>query len=83
MLKPITNPTRNRPGLLSLVCLALSLFGSLRPSDAERGCIAETVDYRKEHFTEDNKAEQVRQLLIAITPEDFSSVSKETARNII
>lgn len=48
-----------------------------------RGCIAETVDYRKEHSTEDSKAEQVRQLLSSITPEDFSSVSKETARNII
>lgn len=48
-----------------------------------RGCIAETVDYRKEHITEDNKAEEVRHLLNSITPEDFSSVSKETARNII
>ena len=48
-----------------------------------RGCIAETVDYRKEHSTEDSNAEKVRQLLTSITPEDFSSVSKETARNII
>jgi hypothetical protein len=48
-----------------------------------RGCIAETVDYRKEHTTEDSNAEKVRQLLTSITPEDFSSVSKETARNII
>ncbi|RZJ49373.1 MAG: hypothetical protein EOO44_18395 [Flavobacterium sp.] len=48
-----------------------------------RGCLAETVDYRKEHSTEDNKAEEARQLLSSITPEDFSSVSKETARNII
>jgi len=48
-----------------------------------RGCLAETVDYRKEHSDEDNKAEQVRQLLASITPEDFSSVSKETVRNII
>lgn len=48
-----------------------------------RGCIAETVDYRKEHITEDSNAEKVRQLLTSITPEDFSSVSKETARNII
>lgn len=48
-----------------------------------RGCIAETVDYRKEHETEDAKAEKVRQLLNSITPEDFSSVSRETARNII
>lgn len=48
-----------------------------------RGCIAETVDYRKEHTSEDSNAEKVRQLLTSITPEDFSSVSKETARNII
>ena len=48
-----------------------------------RGCIAETVDYRKEHTTEDSNAEKLRQLLTSITPEDFSSVSKETARNII
>jgi len=48
-----------------------------------RGCIAETVDYRKEHTTEDANAEVLRQLLNSITPEDFSSVSKETARNII
>lgn len=48
-----------------------------------RGCIAESVDYRQEHATEDSKAEQLRQLLLSITPEDFSSVSKETARSII
>lgn len=48
-----------------------------------RGCIAEIVDYRKEHTTEDSNAEKLRQLLTSITPEDFSSVSKETARNII
>ena len=48
-----------------------------------RGCIAETVDYRKEHTSEDSNAEKVRQLLTSIAPEDFSSVSKETARNII
>ncbi|WP_291140515.1 hypothetical protein [Flavobacterium sp. UBA7680] len=48
-----------------------------------RGCIAETVDYRIEHTTEDSKAEQVRALIASITPEDFSSVSHETARNII
>jgi hypothetical protein len=47
-----------------------------------RGCIAEVVDYRKEHSMEDSNAEKVRQLLISITPEDFSSVSKETARQI-
>ena len=43
-----------------------------------RGCIAETVDYRKESATEDAKAEGVRQLLTSITPEDFASVSKDT-----
>jgi hypothetical protein len=48
-----------------------------------RGCIAETVDYRKEHTKEDANAELLRQLLNSIAPEDFSSVSKETARNII
>ena len=48
-----------------------------------RGCLAESVDYRIEHIWEDSKAEQVRQLLSSITPEDFSSVSKETARSII
>jgi hypothetical protein len=48
-----------------------------------RGCLAETVDYRKEVAAEDSKAEKVRQLLVSITPQDFSSVSQETARNII
>lgn len=48
-----------------------------------RGCIAEAVDYRREHLTEDAKAEGLRQLLNSITAEDFSSVSKETARNIL
>lgn len=48
-----------------------------------RGCIAETVDYRKEHTMEDRNAEKVRELLQSIIPEDFSSISKETARNII
>ncbi|WP_276378471.1 hypothetical protein [Flavobacterium sp. H4147] len=48
-----------------------------------RGCIAETVDYRIEHLFEDNKAEQVRHLISSITPEDFSSVSKEAARSIL
>lgn len=48
-----------------------------------RGCIAETVDYRIEHTSEDNKAEQVRDLISSITPEDFSSVSQQTARSII
>lgn len=48
-----------------------------------RGCLAETVDYRKELAAEDSKAENVRQLLNSITPQDFSSVSQDTARNII
>jgi len=48
-----------------------------------RGCIAETVDYRKEYAIEDIKAEEVSALLNSITPENFSSVSTETARNII
>lgn len=48
-----------------------------------RGCLAETVDYRKELAAEDSKAEKVRQLLSSITPQDFSSVSQETARNLI
>jgi len=47
-----------------------------------RGCIAETVDYRKESAIEDANAEGLRQLLTAITPEDFSSVSKDT-KNIL
>ena len=54
-----------------------------KANEVLRGCIAETVDYRKEHSAEDSKAEQLRELLNAITPEDFSSVSKETARSII
>lgn len=48
-----------------------------------RACIAETVDYRREHAAEDMKAEGVRQLLASITAEDFSSHSKDVARNII
>lgn len=48
-----------------------------------RGCLAEAVDFRKELATEDSKAENVRQLLESIAPQDFSSVSRETARNII
>lgn len=47
-----------------------------------RGCIAETVDYRKEFTLEDAKAEVLRQTLQAITPEDFSSTSRDT-RNIL
>ena len=48
-----------------------------------RGCLAETVDYRKELAIEDSKAEAVRELLNSITPQDFSSVSQEIARNIM
>jgi hypothetical protein len=47
-----------------------------------RGCIAETVDYRKEHSIEDAKSEGLRQNLTSITPEDFSSVSKD-AKSIL
>lgn len=47
-----------------------------------RGCLAETVDYRIESSNEDAKAESLRQSLVAITPEDFSSISKET-KNIL
>ncbi|WP_265131919.1 hypothetical protein [Chryseobacterium oranimense] len=43
-----------------------------------RGCIAETVDYRKEFALEDAKAEILRHTLISITPEDFSSTSRDT-----
>lgn len=43
-----------------------------------RGCIAETVDYRKEFAHEDAKAEVLRRTLISITPEDFSSTSRDT-----
>jgi len=43
-----------------------------------RGCIAETVDYRKELAQEDAKAEILRQTLMSITPEDFSSTSRDT-----
>lgn len=43
-----------------------------------RGCIAETVDYRKEFAHEDAKAERLRQTLMSITPEDFSSTSRDT-----
>jgi len=48
-----------------------------------RGCLAEAVDYRGEHATEDKKAEKLDELLNAITPEDFSSISRDTSRNII
>jgi preprotein translocase subunit SecE len=47
-----------------------------------RGCISETVDYRKEFSLEDAKAEVLRHTLLSITPEDFSSTSRDT-RNIL
>ncbi len=47
-----------------------------------RGCIAETVDYRKEFALEDAKAEVLRQTLTSIAPEDFSGISRDT-RNIL
>lgn len=55
----------------------------LKAKEVLRGCIAETVDYRMEHSTEDSNAEEARDLISSITPEDFSSVSHETARSII
>jgi hypothetical protein len=55
----------------------------IKSKEVLRGCLAETVDYRKEHTLEDARAEDVRELLASITPEDFSSVSKETARSIV
>ncbi len=54
-----------------------------KAKEVMRGCVAEAVDYRKELSREDANAEALRQLLKSITPEDFSSVSKDTARNII
>lgn len=48
-----------------------------------RGCLAETVDYRIELGVEDSNAEKLREFLNSITPQAFSSVSKESARNII
>lgn len=47
-----------------------------------RGCIAETVDYRTELTHEDAKAETLREVLVAIKPEDFSGVSRDT-KNIL
>lgn len=47
-----------------------------------RGCIAETVDYRKEFALEDAKAEILRQTLTSVAPEDFSGISRDT-RNIL
>jgi hypothetical protein len=48
-----------------------------------RGCLAEVVDYRNELLSEDKNAEDVWHLLTSITPQDFSSVSRDTARNMI
>jgi hypothetical protein len=50
----------------------------IKSREVLRGCIAETVDYRRELAAEDAKAEALRALLTSISPEDFSSVSKET-----
>jgi hypothetical protein len=47
-----------------------------------RGCIAETVDYRKEFALEDAKAEILRQTLSSVAPGDFSGISRDT-RNIL
>jgi hypothetical protein len=47
-----------------------------------RGCIAETVDYRKEFALEDAKAEILRQTLTSVAPGDFSGISRDT-RNIL
>lgn len=55
----------------------------LNAKEVLRGCIAEIVDYRSECHIEDRKAEQVLQLLTSMTPENFSSISKDTARSII
>lgn len=43
-----------------------------------RGCIAETVDYRRECALEDNMAEELHSFLTSVKPEDFSSISKDT-----
>ena len=51
---------------------------SARSGEVLRGCIAETVDYRRELFKEDAKAEEFRQLLTSIARNDFSGISKET-----
>jgi hypothetical protein len=47
-----------------------------------RGCIAETVDYRKEFALEDAKAEILRQTLTSVALGDFSGISRDT-RNIL
>lgn len=54
----------------------------IKSKEVLRGCIAEVVDYRKEFTSEDMKAEVLRQTLSSITPEDFSSTSRDT-RNIL
>ncbi|WP_333661359.1 hypothetical protein [Chishuiella changwenlii] len=55
---------------------------SKKAKEVLRGCIAETVDYRQESIREDLKAEELRQLLNSITPEDFASISRGT-KNIL
>ncbi|PZX60055.1 hypothetical protein [Hydrotalea sandarakina] len=47
------------------------------------GCITEIVDYRKELTLEDAKSEKLSELLASIVPENFTGISRETARNII
>lgn len=47
-----------------------------------RGCLAETVDYRKEFALEDAKAETLRTALMSISPEDFSG-NTQTVRPIL
>lgn len=54
----------------------------IKSQEVLRGCIAEVVDYRKEFASEDTKAEILRETLSSITPEDFSSTSRDT-RNIL
>lgn len=50
----------------------------IKSKEVLRGCIAETVDYRKEFTNEDANAEILRQPLRSIMPEDFSSTSRDT-----
>lgn len=55
----------------------------LQAKEVLRGCIAELVDFQIERKKADANAEMLRELLLSITPEDFSAISKETARSII
>ncbi|MFA8434081.1 MAG: hypothetical protein ACEPOZ_06150 [Marinifilaceae bacterium] len=55
----------------------------LEAREVLRECIVEVVDYRKEHACEDARAGDVGYLLNSITPEEFSSVSKETERSLV